>query len=359
MVSVGYSHHLVSLVARVEAAATRLAGSDPDRRAELARTARARAAWLSARLDGSPVTPRTAEAVEAGAVPVLPHPPPVESAAAGWARALAIESMATQDVAAVEYANLRTLDGLAGDLAEAMMDHPTDTLRRLHGVIVQGLVDPELIGAPRRTQQAVHDGAQGKVLYNAPPPDRVAPMLDGLAEVIRRRSIVLHPAITAGVVHEQLLEIQPFEAGNGRVARAAARLVLIAGGIDPWGAAVVEAHLWADPTGYYGEVAATVRRGGELTLWLERHTAAVARALETAADELDPRPRPALPERGRSLIDPLRPGEEISLRDYATDAGVSLRVARADLAAFARAGLLHDAPGAGGLRYRRSGERVG
>lgn len=348
-----YSHHLVRLVGRVEAASARVSAADPDRRAGLAAVARRDAALLSARLDGSPVTTATVQRVESGDVPVLDPPEGTTGQVSGWARALRLEGMETQDVAAVEYANLRALGDAEPELAEACLAHPLDTLKRLHGLVCQGLVDPDVIGRPRQTEQAVHDGAQGKVIYDAPSPAQVEPALAELAEWLRRRTLVLPPAVTAGIAHERLLEIQPFEAGNGRIARAFTRLVLLASGIDAHGASVLERQLWVDPSGYYGEVAATVRRRGDLSIWLERHTGALARALEDAADALDPRPLPGLPDRGRDHVAGLRPGTTTNLREYATAVGVELRVARQDLAAFARAGELVETPGGGGLSFQR------
>ncbi|MGI9017377.1 MAG: Fic family protein [Euzebya sp.] len=346
-----YSHQLVQLVARVEAASTRLAAADPDQRAQLASQSRRAAAFASARLDGSPLTQATAAEVDDGRVPHLAELPP--DPGVGWARALRLESMETQEVAALEYANLRGLVQVEADLADVALRHPLDTIGRLHGLICQGLVDPDVIAVPRTTDQAVHDGGQGMVIYNAPAPAEVSPLLAELDQWLRRRTLVLHPAITAGIAHERLLHIQPFEAGNGRVARAFTRIVLHSLGVDPHGVAVVEEQLWADATGYYGEVAATVRRQGDLSRWLERHTAALARALEQAADQLDPRPRPGLPERGRGIVQDLPPGRIINLREYAQDVGVELRVARQDLTAFARAGMLREVADGGGLAFQR------
>ncbi len=347
-----YSHHLVHLLARVEAAHTRLAAADPDRRGALAAAARSESAMLSARLDGSPLTPETVVRVDGGDVPTLSGPGQADLGV-GWARALKLDGMETQDVAAVEYANLLAVHQVEAELADAALAHPLDTLRRLHGVICQGLVEPEVIGTPRVTDQAVHDGGQGMVIYNAMAPELVEGAMADLAEWLRRRTLVLSPAVTAGIVHERLLTIQPFEAGNGRVARAFTRLVLMALGVDRSGAAVLERQLWADAAGYYGEIAATMRRRGDTSIWLERHTGALARALERAADELDPRPTPALPERGRAVVAAVAPGRTINLREYAEDAGVELRVARDDLLAFARAGELVELPGGGGLTFQR------
>lgn len=346
-----YSHHMIQLVARAEAANTRLAAAAPDLRAMLAGRSRRESAFLSARLDGSPLLPETAEKVDEGAVPILEEIP--ADPGVGWARALRLESLETQDVAAVEYHNLRGLATLEQELAEVALRHPLDTIRRLHGLICQGLVDPSIIGVWRQTDQAIHDGGQGMVIFNAPAPEEVEAGMAALDDWLRRRTVILHPSVTAAIAHERILELQPFEAGNGRVARAFARIILVSAGVDPHGAGVVEGPLWDDAKGYYAEIAATTRRRGDLTRWLERHTGALARALEAAADELDPRPLPGLPERGRVIVAKLLPGTSINLREYAKDAGVELRVAVADLTAFARAGILVEEPDGAGLSFRR------
>ena len=70
-----YSHHLVALTARAQAANARLAGADPDRRAARVAVARPRAAALSVWLDGSPLEESTAADVDAGRIPLLEQPP--------------------------------------------------------------------------------------------------------------------------------------------------------------------------------------------------------------------------------------------------------------------------------------------
>ena len=256
-------------------------------------------------------------------------------------------------MAAIEYANLLDVTHVEMGLAAAFLDDPWEVLRTLHGHICQGLVARDVIGRPRQTDQAVHDGTQGMVIYAAPKPDAAAAMTDDLMDWIRNRTLSMHPAIVAGVVHERILQAQPFEAGNGRVARAATRLALIAHGVDTSGAAVVEEELMADAGGYYGEVAATMRRADDLLPWLERHTGVLARALERAVDDLAPRPRPVPPERGRAVIGRLLPDATINVRTYATEAGVDLRTARADLGVFARAGEVAEMPQGRGLIFRR------
>ncbi len=361
---IGYSDHLVHLLGRCEAAAARIAAADPDRRAPLALDARREAARRSVRLDASPLEDETADEVDrrlAAGLPATDHQPRLpqqEAQQGGWAQALKIEGMPTSDVAAVEYANALAAHEAESRLAADLFEHPIEVLRQAHGLLCNGLVSPEVIGRPRRTEQAMHDGAQGRVLYAAPAPEQLPGLLDGLAAWLGEGSATLPAVVVAGIVHERLLQWLPFEAANGRLARLAARLVLRARGVDPQGVAVPERGLAADPIGYYSEVAATIRRRHDLGPWLERWAEVVCAALEEAADLLDPGPPPALPARSRALIESLAPGHVLTLTEHARDAGLRREAALAELRQLERAGALRALPGSRGLRWVRT-EQIG
>lgn len=362
---VAYTDHLVALLGQAEAAAARLAGADPDRRAATVVQARRESARLSARLDASPLEDATADDVDAReaaglpAVDDLPAPARRDGARAGsWARTLKLEDLPTQHVAAVEYANLLATFDAEPDIASWFFERPLDALAELHRLLTLGLVAPEDAARPRLTEQALHDGAQGMVIYNTPAPEAVPELLEGLAGWLtgaggRMGSAALPGLVVAGVVHERLLEWQPFEAANGRLARVAARVVLRARGVDPHGVAVVERALMADRGGYHHEVAATMRRR-DLGPWLERWSEAAVVALEEAADAVDPRPRPEPPARARELLAELASGQPLTVADYARRVGVTFETARADLLALLRTGALRREPGTRGLRYRRA-----
>ncbi|MGH8933960.1 MAG: Fic family protein [Egibacteraceae bacterium] len=351
-----YTDYLVDLIARAEAASVRLAGARPDALATALTQARRESALLSARLDGSPLSDRTAEAVDAR---MLPGPlglslAPAESDRGSWARTLRLEGLPTQDVAAVEYANLLACFDAEDAVAADFFDHPREALRALHGLLCSRLVAPDAIARPRGTAQAVHDGAEGRMIYRAPAPEAVPALLDDLVGWLGRQTALMPTLVVAGVVHERLLEWQPFEAANGRLARAVSRVVLRARGLDPHGLSVPERRFSADPIGYYGEVAATARRG-DMGLWLERYSEAVLDGLESAAAIVDPRPSPRAPARAIATVQDLAAGTTVTTPEYAERAGTSLDTARTDLRALARAGLIDADPCTRGLRYRVRG----
>jgi hypothetical protein len=348
-----YGDHLVALVAASEAAGVRLAHAEAGARDALAAGARRESALLSAQLDGSPLTEATAAAVDASpppAAPLLRRGRP----AAGWAAALKIKGMATQEVAAVEYANLLACFDAEAALADEIFSDPLETLAALHGHICHGLVDPDVVGRPRLTAQAVHDGAQGSVLYRAPDPGVIPALLDGLASWLRGPSAALATLVVAGVLHERILEWQPYEAANGRLARAAARVALRARGMDPDGCAVSELWFVADPTAYYGEVAATMHRRGELGPWLERWGEALVDGLERAVETLAPGSCGAPSARALDTAATLAAGATITIAEYAALVDVAHDHALRDLHALVRAGRLRRDPGSRGLRFRHA-----
>ena len=352
-VGLSYSDYLVTLIAEAQAASARIATADPPQRTAAVATSRKTSARLSARLDASPLDDETADAVDAGALRVERRAggnrAPSEL---GWARALKLDGMPTRDVAAAEYANLLAAFDAEHQVARRLFSEPGAALAELHGLVCESLVEPSLLGALRSTPRAVHDGAQGMMIYAAPEPDTLPSLFASLTGWLGASSAARPDLVLAGVVHERILEWQPFEAGNGRVARAAARVVLRARELDPDGIGVAE-RLWAaDPSAYHAEVAATKRRRGDLSRWLERHAEAVVDGLERAAAELCPASTPAVPDRGVAYCRGRSTGTRFTMPEYAAAVGVGREIARADLTALRRAGRIVRQPGSRGLRFR-------
>lgn len=154
-------------------------------------------------------------------------------------------------------------------------------LARLHVAAAAGLVPPDALGRPRAPGEDPQDGGGG-----APAPDgaALAARLRSLGEVLSAPPRV--PALlVAAVAHAEVLTIRPFVAGNGVVARAVSRAVLVGRGLDPTGVAVPEAAHLSDAGGY-GAAAAGYASGDAVGVagWL-RHCAwaVVAGAGEGAA----------------------------------------------------------------------------
>lgn len=339
--------HLVGLVAEAEGLAARLEDS-PSGQAHARLWSEA--ALASLRLDGStiPRAPTAAEVRDAGAAPSVAARPTPPSWATTLRSATDVAEATDETLWAREYRGV--MAALASDdLADRLLGDPVDALADLHRRLTAGLVAADHAGRPRTTEQAVHDGSVGRILYHVVEPAEVPGELHRLAGWLATAAAREHAVVVSGIVHLELLRIHPFEAANGRLARAAARLVLRSRGLDPHGLALAELSLADEPMATHEEVART-RRRRDLTIWLERWGEAVAAGLRHAALALGI-PAPDVPDRAAAAL--ATQPHEFTIMDHRAAAGVGPEQARADLAALLDAGRVERVLGARGLRFRR------
>jgi len=130
--------------------------------------------------------------------------------------------------------------------ATAWRAGPLQAVARLHVAAAAGLVPDEVLGRPRRPGEDPGDGADllradGSAVP-APDADALADRLRGLADLLTATPAA--PAVVvAALVHAEVAVARPFVTGNGLVARALCRAVLVGRGLDPTGVAVWEAAL--------------------------------------------------------------------------------------------------------------------
>jgi Fic family protein len=148
----------------------------------------------------------------------------------------------------------RTARGVLRALAEAdrlgrtWQQAPLQTLARLHTAACAGLVDDALLGRPRPAGDRPGDGTDltgtaGGPLA-APDGEQLTGRLDALTGLLHAPESV--PALlVAALVQAEVAVARPFAAGNGVVARALCRMVVIGRGLDPTGTVVWESPLLA------------------------------------------------------------------------------------------------------------------
>ncbi|MCH6161773.1 Fic family protein [Streptomyces marispadix] len=134
----------------------------------------------------------------------------------------------------------------AGQLLDVWRQSPMRVLARLHLVAAGGNGTDEAVGRPRLagetvtatgsepagTAAASGPGSGTVPERQAPDADEVAARLDALARIVVDGTEA--PALVlAAVVHGELATLRPFVSYNGVVARAAERIVLVGGGLDP------------------------------------------------------------------------------------------------------------------------------
>lgn len=119
-----------------------------------------------------------------------------------------------------------------GTLLPTWQRAPLQALARLHVLAATDLLSDEELGRPR-------------------PGRGIAKRLDILAGLVAGGTSVPGPVLTA-VVHGELLALSPFGSANGVVARAAARLTMVATGLDHKGLIVPEVFFLRRPERYQG-----------------------------------------------------------------------------------------------------------
>ena len=128
----------------------------------------------------------------------------------------------------------------AGRLGEVTRRAPAQALARLHTAAAAGVVPDDLLGRPRRPGEPARD--LGGTTRLAPDAELVSARLDSLAGLLATPGDV--PALVlAAVAHAEVLVLRPFAAGNGVVARALFRAVVVDRGLDPTGVGVPEAAI--------------------------------------------------------------------------------------------------------------------
>ncbi|WP_017539471.1 Fic family protein [Nocardiopsis halophila] len=121
------------------------------------------------------------------------------------------------------------VSGELGQLVETWPKAPRQALARLHTLAAADGAGADRLGRPRSAAEQAEDPAG----LGAPPaPIEVEVRLEALGALLERRSSAPAPVVSA-VVHGELMALRPFGWGDGVVARAAERLVLIERGLDP------------------------------------------------------------------------------------------------------------------------------
>lgn len=148
-------------------------------------------------------------------------------------------------------------------------------IQHLHKLTVEKILSPQECGEYRQTKVVVKNSQTGEVTFSPPPALEVPYLVEGFCQWLNSlQAKDIHPVLQAGITHYELVRIHPFLDGNGRVARAAAILVLFKEGYDIKKFFSLEEYYDKDAMGYYGALKSA--EVGDLTLWLEYFTEGLA-----------------------------------------------------------------------------------
>ncbi len=146
-----------------------------------------------------------------------------------------------------------------------------DTLKTVHKLTVQGLVDPEYQGSYREKQVIVRSATGGGVVFRPPVSVEIPYLITDFFAWAHGDEVKLaHPVLRAAIAHYQLVYIHPFIEGNGRTARAMATLLLYTLGYDFKRFFSIEQYFDSDVDAYYQALLSAQQTAEQdLTYWLE------------------------------------------------------------------------------------------
>lgn len=150
------------------------------------------------------------------------------------------------------------VSGEVGGLAETWKRAPLQVLARLHTVAMSGRAADDDLGRPRADVG-------------------VSERLTTLADVVTATNAP--GVLVSGVVHAELMTLQPFGSADDLVSRAASRVVLVSRGVDPDALTVPEMGLLDLGSDAYRDALQAFAEGtaAGLAEWLTFHAASVQR----------------------------------------------------------------------------------
>lgn len=266
---------------------------------------------------------------------------------------------------ALEILGSREAIAFVDDIAERT-DVPVDeaVVRETHRRV---LADIDVLLTPgeyRRGENGVIDGS-GNTIFTTPPSGDVPELMHTFGVWLREGSDNLPAPIAAAVAHLEFVAIHPFNDGNGRTARALARLLLARGDLAFGGLVSLDGQLDHDRPTYFEAIAATTGRryepGYDATPFVTYFVGAFLRAADHALARMRGLGEVLLAVR-RPIISGAIPAPMLdglayawinnSIRpsDYARITGRSAAAATRDLSLVARLGYLE---ARGATRTRR------
>lgn len=158
------------------------------------------------------------------------------------------------------------------EVADTSVLFSAQTLKALHKITMQTLLDdPMLVGEYRKQQVIVRGASEGGVVFRPPVSVEVPFLIDDFfAWLNKAETAQLHPVFRAAITHYQLAYIHPFIEGNGRTARAFATLVLYVSGYDFKKFFSLEQYFDNDVEAYYQALLSIQQHPAkDMTYWME------------------------------------------------------------------------------------------
>ena len=126
-----------------------------------------------------------------------------------------------------EYVNLYKAIDFIRDIA-GKNDIPIDeeVIKQIHAFVIRDIPSQGSPGVYKLRPNEIQSRTTGERIFLPPSPNDTPRLMGELCAWLSQKRLAVHPIITAGVAHLELVAIHPFGDGNGRTARALADLIL-------------------------------------------------------------------------------------------------------------------------------------
>lgn len=142
---------------------------------------------------------------------------------------------------------------LVDQLAKEQVSPDEGVIRELHRRVLWNQSPLLTPGEYRKGENRVVD-ASGNTIFRAPPSGDVPELMRDFAFWLSRAANRHTPPVVAALAHLELVAIHPFNDGNGRTARAVARLILVRHGYALNGLVSLDAQLDLDRPAYFAAI---------------------------------------------------------------------------------------------------------
>ncbi len=163
------------------------------------------------------------------------------------------------DREAREIIGMRDALTLADELASAQVVPDEAVIREIHRRVLWNQSPLLTPGEYRRGENMVVD-ADGNPVFQAPPSGDVPELMRDFAAWQGETASRHAPPVIAALAHLELVAIHPFNDGNGRTARAVARLILVRHGYALSGLVSLDAQLDLDRLAYFAAIRQAIGR---------------------------------------------------------------------------------------------------
>lgn len=142
---------------------------------------------------------------------------------------------------------------LADELATSGITPDEGVIRELHRRVLWNQSPLLLPGRYRQGENRV-EGAAGQLIFETPQSGDVPEVMRDLSRWLGTADGHHPPPVVAALAHLEMVAIHPFIDGNGRTARALARLILVKAGYSLGGMVSLDAQLDLDRTAYFAAI---------------------------------------------------------------------------------------------------------